>query len=218
MKNIRLKVSPPDGTVSLSAPHATPDRELLQLVRGRLDWIQRQQNIIRSQPQAIHADPVDGDPILLWGQKLPLRLQEITHTHNIRSTTAGFVRESDSAITVASSVLDTHTVASALDQFYRDQLRARIPALAARWQPVVGREASFWGIKKMKTRWGSCNTQRARIWLNLELTKHPPECLNYVVVHELVHLFERHHNTRFYQRIANAMPDWELWHNYLKNQ
>lgn len=212
MKNIRLKVSHTDGAVSLSAPHSADDSELIQVIRARLDWIQRQQTSIRSQPRAEIRKPELGDTIPLWGETLSLCMRPGSSSNAHLDC-----QLSGSTLAINGSTTDSAAVQTALDNFYRSQLRARIPQLAAKWEPIVGKQASFWGIKKMKTRWGSCNTQRARIWLNLELTKHPPQCLDYVVVHELVHLFERNHNARFYQRIAAAMPDWETWHLYLRN-
>ena len=94
----------------------------------------------------------------------------------------------------------------ALQSWYRQQLKARIPTLLEHWQPIVGQSVSAWGIKKMKTKWGTCNIQQRRIWLNLELAKKPPECLEYVVIHELVHLLERHHNDRFKALMDEFLP------------
>ena len=95
-----------------------------------------------------------------------------------------------------------------LDGFYRTELKARIPALIARWEPLVGRRVREWGVKKMRTRWGSCNPRAGRIWLSLELAKLPPECLEYVVVHEMAHLIEANHSKRFYALMDRFLPDW----------
>ncbi len=91
---------------------------------------------------------------------------------------------------------------------YRDQLRALVPPLLDRWQPVIGVSITAWGLRRMKTRWGSCNTRARRIWLNTELARHPPACLEYVLVHELVHLLERGHNSRFYAHLDRFLPAW----------
>jgi hypothetical protein len=95
-----------------------------------------------------------------------------------------------------------------LECWYREQLRGQIPALLAQWQPVLGVAAAEWGIKKMKTRWGSCNIRARRVWFNLELAKKPARCLEYVVVHELVHLLERNHNARFKTLMDQHLPTW----------
>jgi predicted metal-dependent hydrolase len=92
--------------------------------------------------------------------------------------------------------------------WYRARLKEQLPQLLARWEPVVGARASAWSVKQMKTRWGTCNTRTGRIWLNLELIKKPLPCLEYVLVHELVHLHERLHNARFWGFMDQFMPDW----------
>ena len=93
-------------------------------------------------------------------------------------------------------------------RWYREQLKALIPPLLEKWQPILGVQVADWGIKKMKTKWGSCNPDARRIWLNLELAKKPVQCLEYIVVHELVHLLERHHNERFTALMDRHLPHW----------
>ena len=102
-----------------------------------------------------------------------------------------------------------------LNDWYRHHLKALLPDLIARWEPVVGVQVADWGVKKMKTRWGSCNTQECRVWLNLELAKKPPHCLEYVLVHEMVHLLERHHNAHFTALMDQYMPQWRLYRDEL---
>jgi hypothetical protein len=97
-----------------------------------------------------------------------------------------------------------------LAQWYRQQLRQQIPALIARWEPIIGVTVAEWGIKKMKTRWGTCNIQARRIWLNLELAKKPVACLEYILVHEMVHLLERQHNDQFRAYMDRFLPQWRL--------
>ena len=87
-------------------------------------------------------------------------------------------------------------------------MKSEIPPLLALWQPLLGVEAASWGVRKMKTRWGSCNPSAKRLWFNLELAKKPPECLEYVVVHELVHMIERHHDARFIALMNRHLPGW----------
>jgi predicted metal-dependent hydrolase len=107
--------------------------------------------------------------------------------------------------------------ATLLDGWYRRQLRDRIPALIATWEPVMGVSVAAWGVKRMRTRWGSCNPQARRIWLSLELARRPISCLEYVVVHEMVHLLERGHNRRFYAFMDRFLPDWRLARAQLRN-
>jgi predicted metal-dependent hydrolase len=92
----------------------------------------------------------------------------------------------------------------------REQLKALIPPLLAKWQPILGVQARNWGVKKMKTKWGSCNPAAQRLWFNLELVKKPTPCLEYIVVHELVHLLERNHTERFTALMDGFMPNWRV--------
>jgi predicted metal-dependent hydrolase len=102
-----------------------------------------------------------------------------------------------------------------LREWYREQLRELIPPLIDKWEPVLNVRVSSWGIKRMKTKWGSCNATAKRIWLNLELAKKPVECLEYVVVHEMVHLLERHHNDRFIALMDDCLPQWRTYRDEL---
>ncbi len=97
-----------------------------------------------------------------------------------------------------------------LHRWYRQRLREQIPQLISKWEPEIGVTVAEWGIKKMKTRWGTCNIDARRIWLNLELAKKPAACLEYILAHEMVHLLERHHNERFQQLMDRLMPQWRL--------
>ena len=102
-----------------------------------------------------------------------------------------------------------------LYQWYRSQLRSQLPALLAKWEPKVGVTVDDLRIKRMKTRWGSCNIAAKRVWLNLELAKKPAACLEYIVVHEMVHLIERAHNNRFRELLDRLMPHWHLYRDEL---
>jgi predicted metal-dependent hydrolase len=102
-----------------------------------------------------------------------------------------------------------------LQWWYREQLRALVRPLVAKWEPILGVQVAEWGIKKMKTRWGSCNGTAGRIWLNLELAKKPPQCLEYIVVHEMTHLLELRHNERFRAYLDKFMPQWRLYREEL---
>ena len=100
-------------------------------------------------------------------------------------------------------------------RWHRAQLKALIPPLLEKWQPIVGVQVADWGIKKMKTKWGTCNRKAGRIWLNLELAKKPIQCLEYILVHELIHLLERQHNDRFRAMMDQFLPSWRLYRDEL---
>ena len=102
-----------------------------------------------------------------------------------------------------------------MTSWYRQQLKQDIPQLIAKWEPIINVEVKDWGVKQMKTKWGTCNTQAKRIWLNLELAKKARHCLEYVVVHEMVHLLERSHGERFVALMNRFMPNWRFYKDEL---
>ena len=102
-----------------------------------------------------------------------------------------------------------------VNRWYRQQLRNRLPELVKKWEPRVGKQVSEVRIKKTKTRWGTCNSDARGIWLNLELVKKPPSCLEYIVVHEMAHLIERSHNSRFHDLMDSLMPQWSTFRDQL---
>ncbi len=105
-----------------------------------------------------------------------------------------------------------------VNDWYRQQLKTIIPELLGKWQPIVGREVKSWGVRKMKTKWGSCNIAARRIWINLELAKKSPECLEYILVHELIHLHERRHNENFRRLMDKFLPQWRQYRDILKSE
>jgi len=102
-----------------------------------------------------------------------------------------------------------------LNEWYRQQLKSQLPEVIAKYERLMGVKVNEFGIKKMKTKWGTCNPIAKRIWLNLELAKKPPELLEYVVVHEMVHLLERSHNKRFVTLMTQFMPKWKFYKDEL---
>jgi len=145
---------------------------------------------------------VSGEYHALFGQRYLLSLK--------RAQSASKVILRDSSILELhvrnpSNVVQRQRV---LSEWYRGILKDRIPSLIAKWQPIMGVSVNHWGVKRMKTRWGSCNIGAGRIWVNLELAKKPEPCLQYIVVHEMVHLLERKHGKRFKQYMDSFLPQW----------
>ncbi|HCB14980.1 MAG TPA: metal-dependent hydrolase [Gammaproteobacteria bacterium] len=147
---------------------------------------------------------VSGESHYFLGQRHQLRVMAYTGPPRIRRSGSDFI---DLFVRSGTTVEQRQQV---LQGWYRAQLRARIPPLLEQWQPVLGVQAADWGIKQMKTRWGTCNIAARRIWLNLELIKKPVNCLEYVVIHELTHLLERNHNDRFKALMDHHLPHWRL--------
>ena len=145
---------------------------------------------------------VNGECHYLWGKKYRLQLTKANGKYTVKPT-------SNNRLTLAvAENTTTDNKLKHLNQFYRQELQQTLIKLLPRWQKKLEVEANSINIKKMKTKWGSCNIEAKRIWLNLELAKKPMECLEYILVHEMVHLLERHHNDRFRSLMDKHLPDW----------
>ncbi|HRF44158.1 MAG TPA: SprT family zinc-dependent metalloprotease [Candidatus Competibacteraceae bacterium] len=169
-----------------------------------LVWARRHQTRPAMQYRQSPPEMVSGESHYFLGQRHQLRVMAYTGPPRIRRSGSDFI---DLFVRSGTTVEQRQQV---LQGWYRAQLRARIPPLLEQWQPVLGVQAADWGIKQMKTRWGTCNIAARRIWLNLELIKKPVNCLEYVVIHELTHLLERNHNDRFKALMDHHLPHWRL--------
>jgi predicted metal-dependent hydrolase len=204
VKNLHLGVYPPFGRVRVAAPPALDDEAVRLAVISRLSWIRKQRKQLQSQPRQTERDVVDGETHYAWGRKYRLRIVEDGARERV--TFKGDAR------------LELHVPKGAdrgarerrLTEWYRDQLKAAIPGLVNSWAPVLAVDEPSWAVRRMKTKWGTCKPDQAKIWLNLELAKKSPECLEYIVVHEMVHLLERNHTERFYDLMNRFMPHWRL--------
>jgi len=201
IKNLHLAVYPPDGQVRLSAPRSMSEDALRLAVVTRLGWIRRQQAKFAAQERQGEREMVGGESHYVWGVRYRLQVEEADLPPRIQ------IGGGKLLLRVRPGTSPEKRLAI-LNAWYRAELKARIPSLLETWLSVIGVELSAWGIKRMKTRWGTCNTAQKRIWLNLELAKKPPQCLEYVLVHELVHLLERHHNDRFRELMDGFLPLW----------
>ncbi len=204
IKNLHLGVYPPHGRVRVAAPLVVSDDAVRLAVIGKLGWIEKQKAKFEAQPRQSRREMVNGESHYFLGQRYRLRVRE--HRGPTRVGLGG-TASLDLYVRAETSAEQRERI---LQQWYREQLKALIPPLLEKWQPVIGVQVADWGVKKMKTKWGSCNIMARRIWFNLELAKKPAQCLEYVAVHELVHLTERHHNARFRALMDHFMPQWRL--------
>ena len=209
IKNLRLGVYPPGGRVRVAVPLGTSEEAVRLAVVGNLGWIKRQQAKFESQPRQSQREMVSGESHYFLGSRYRLNvvvdngpgkvvLRNQSHLDIfVRPDTGPDFRE------------------RMLYQWYRRQLRMLIPPLVSRWEQILGVRVAEWGIKRMKTKWGSCNIQARRIWLNLELAKKSVHCLEYIVIHEMIHLLERRHNGRFSDLMDAHLPQWRLYRDEL---
>jgi len=212
IKNLHLGVYPPLGRVRVAAPLAVDDEAVRLAVVGKLGWIKRQQAKFQAQPRQSERRMVSGESHYFLGQRYRLRVHETSGTAlhiALRGKTS-----MDLFVRPETSIKRREQV---LQDFYRAELKRLVPELLEKWQPKLGVEVRAWGIKRMKTKWGTCNIEAQRIWLNLELAKKPVQCLEYILVHELAHLHERHHNDRFIRLLDQHLPQWSQLRELLNN-
>lgn len=209
MKNLRLSVSPPLGRVRIAAPFHVHEETIRAFLTSRLEWIRRHQERFAQQERQAACAFVSGESHSYQGQRYLLEV--VTHAGK-----TGVRIRGDGVMELRARPGSTTTEReNILLAWYRQQLRAQIPALVEKWEAIIGVKVAEWGIKRMKTRWGTCNITARRIWLNLELIKKPPHCLEYIVVHEMVHLLERLHNARFAAYMSHFLPFWQQYRDEL---
>ncbi len=211
IKNLHLGVYPPNGRVRAAVPtHVTDDNVRLAVI-SKLSWIKRQQAAFHAQPRQSQREMVTGESHYLWGKRYRLEVVERNGKHEV------IIKNNSWLMLYVKPNSDRASRKLALNAWYRAALKERIPQLIAKWEPRIGQTVNEWGVRKMKTKWGSCNIEARRIWLNLELAKKPPECLEYILLHEMVHLLERQHNDQFRAHMDRFMPQWRL-HRDILNQ
>ncbi|MCX4156649.1 MULTISPECIES: M48 family metallopeptidase [Paraburkholderia] len=178
-------------------------------VIGKLGWIRRQQQKFEAQPRQSKREMVSGESHYYQGRRYRIRV-----VYHEGPATVVLRNKTTMVITVRPETSAEQRL-RIVERWYRDQLKAEIPALLEKWQPLLGVKVAAWGIKKMKTKWGSCSINAGRIWVNLELAKKLPQCLEYILVHEMVHLMERHHNDRFTALMDRHLPHWRSYREEL---
>lgn len=201
IKNLHIAVLPPEGSVRVSAPLRMSDDSVRLAVASRLTWIRKQQSKFASQERQSEREMLTGETHFLWGKRYRLEVSHTTGKHHIELTHAKIKLWIGQKTNHANKT-------QVLERYYRNELKHEIEKLLAIWQPKIDVQVKQFGVKKMKTMWGSCNPISGSVWLNLELAKKPPECLEYVLVHELVHLLERYHNERFIAYMDKYLPNW----------
>jgi predicted metal-dependent hydrolase len=209
IRNVHLAVLPPDGRIRVATPTHVADEQIRRLIIGRLGWIRLQQAKFEEQPRQTSRRYISGETHFYQGRQYRLQVHEVEAAPRVRVRGSQFL----DLYTRPGSTTDQRQ--RTIQAWYREQLKTQIPALLAKWETIVGVHTAGWAIKLMKTKWGTCNIEARRIWLNLELAKAAPYLLEYVLVHELTHLLERQHNARFKELLDQFMPQWRTYRTEL---
>ncbi|RDU23425.1 M48 family metallopeptidase [Anaerosacchariphilus polymeriproducens] len=210
IKNLYLKVKAPDGQVQISAPYLMPESEIKKFVQIKLSWIEEKQKEFQKLELPIEHQYISGETIYLWGRDYELEVISYHRNHVKIEGDKLILRVKDS-----STLKQREKV---LLKWYREQMKFYIPIFIRKWENTMKVKVDDWGVKNMKTRWGTCNIRDRRIWLNLQLAKRPIQCLEYVVVHEMVHLLERKHNDKFVAYMDKFLPEWKEYKRNLENR
>ncbi|MDP3331328.1 MAG: SprT family zinc-dependent metalloprotease [Methylococcaceae bacterium] len=208
IKNIHLSVYPPAGKVRISAPLRMDIDTIRVFAITKLGWIKNQQKKLREQQRETPREYLDRESHYLWGKRYLLQVIEKDAAPEVE------LKHSKMLLQIRPTSNDEKKQAI-LDAWYREQLKEAVPALLAKWQPLMGVKVEKFFVRRMKTKWGSCSPKANRIRLNTELAKKPPECLEYIVVHEMVHLLEPTHNSRFINLMDQFMPKWRFYKDEL---
>ena len=202
IKNVHLSVHPPTGRVSIAAPTRMSLDTIRVFAISKLAWIRQQQQKLLEQQRETPREYLNRESHYVWGRRYLLKVieanqppsVELSHTRMILRVRPAWNQEKMQELLAA---------------WYREQLRTAMPPLIAKWEPLLGVKVDRIFVQRMKTKWGGCNPRDRNIRLNTDLAKKPPECLEYIVVHEMAHILEPTHNTRFIALMDHFMPKWQ---------
>lgn len=201
VKNIHLGVKPPLGAVTISAPLHMSNNAIRAFAIGKLKWIKQQQIKLQSQIRETPREYLERESHYAWGRRCLLKIVEHDAPPNVE------LRHNQLRLYVRRNTHEEQR-SEIIERWYRDQLREAVMPMVVHWQKKIGVEMSQLYVQRMKTRWGSCNPDRKTIRLNTDLAKKPPECLEYILVHELLHLVEPTHSAKFVALMDKYLPSW----------
>lgn len=201
IKHLHIGVYPPMGRVRVAAPTRLDDDAVRLAVIQRLPWIRKQREQLRATPRQTEREMVTGESHYVWGRRLRLKVV-------VRPGRSHIETEGDRLLLYVPDGATVEERRRVLDRWYREQLRQALPGVISHWEEQLGLEVPAWSLRRMKTKWGSCNRETRHLWFNVELAKKHPDCLEYLVVHEMTHYLERNHGDHFAELMDRVMPDW----------
>jgi predicted metal-dependent hydrolase len=201
IKNIHLSIHPPTGRVRISAPLRMNLDTIRVFAISKLDWIRRHQTAFRGQQRESQREYVDRESHYVWGRRYLLSVVECDEPTSVELTHSKMLLR-------ARPKAQHNKKHAVMEEWYRVQIKERMPLLLTKWEPVLAVKVERVFVQRMRTKWGSCNASTRSIRLNTDLAKKPPEFLEYVVVHEMAHLIERHHDDRFRRLMDGSLSNW----------
>lgn len=202
IKNLHLSIHPPDGRVRIAAPAQMKDDAIRVFAISKLSWIKEQRARFQAQARQSEREFLSGESHYYQGNRY---LLNVIQTNKKQRVELGGPKYINLYVREGATKEQREKV---MMEWYRHQLKSQIPAIIEKWGKRMGVKVDSWGVKLMKTKWGSCNSTAKRIWVNLELAKKSPQCLEYIIVHEMIHLLERNHNENFVAYLDQFLPNW----------
>jgi len=210
IKNLHLYVKPPDGKVTVSAPLAMSNETIERFVHTKISWIKEKKNKYITQSRKSKREYVSGETLYVWGKQYYLQIK-----YGKRNSLALL---DDNAIFTVKKESTVEQREKFIREWYRKQLKEEITRLLPKWEKITGLKCNTWQIKYMTTRWGSCKPKAKKLCFNLQLAKKTPECLEYIILHELTHILEKYHNDKFKSFLDKYMPTWRKIKSKLNEQ
>ena len=208
IKNVHLSVHPPTGRVTISAPSRMNLDTIRVFAISKLGWIKQQRRKFQEQERETAREYIDRESHYVWGRRYLLKVVEESAPPNI-------CFKHNKMILQIPPGTNNKRRRDILARWYRNQIKTAVPELIAKWEPSLEVKVERVFVQKMKTKWGSCNPRARSIRLNTDLAKKPRECLEYIVVHEMVHFIERKHNDRFRKYMDQFLPQWHRYQDEL---
>ncbi|MDT7043478.1 SprT family zinc-dependent metalloprotease [Candidatus Nitronereus thalassa] len=208
IKNIHLSVHPPTGKVRISAPLRMDIDNIRVFAITKLDWIKNQQQKLCEQARETPREYLNRESHYVWGKRYLLTVFEDAQLSSVE------LKHQQMLLHVRPGT-DVHKKQALVEDWYRAQLKQAVHPLIEKWEPLIGVKVKQFFVQRMKTKWGSCNSAAHSIRLNTDLAKKPQECLEYIVVHEMVHILEPTHNARFLGLMDQFMPKWQFYREML---
>ncbi len=198
---MHLAVYPPTGRVRIAAPLSISDEAIRLFALSRLGWIRRNQRKFVAQERQSPREYKERESHYYLGRRYLLKtIEEDAYSKILLKN-----RTLELHIRPRTPVEKCHEI---MNKWYRKEIKKLIPVYIEKWEAILGVTVRDWQVKQMKTKWGSCNIEDRRIWINLELAKKPVQCLEYIIVHEMAHFQERHHDERFQTLMDTFLPTW----------
>ena len=205
IKNMHLAVYPPMGRVRLAAPLEVNEDAIRLFAISKIGWIRRNQRKFENQERETPREYKERESHYFQGRRYLMRIKETTEPGYVVLRGKTYI---DLYVKEGMSVEYKRNV---MNEWYRAELRRVIPEIIERWEKKMDVRVNHWEVRQMKTKWGTCNIEKKRIWINLELAKKPIHCLEYIIVHEMIHFIERHHNERFMALMDKHIPQWKFF-------